>query len=505
MPTLRGVQFEVLASLTVVMVTATGLLAAFMIRTQAVQLEQVRGLIGRALVEEARAPGFVFVGGSGPTEWWLERDGELRTLGGEVDGVTEPLRDIAAQARRSGGPIVGLGRPWQPLRFAIPVDEADPSGDVAVGRIAPVVSGRILLALVFADCVVFIGIGAYLLRRRVLAPLGQLSRAARAIAEGECGTRVHVEGSREAEAVAGAFNEMSEALEARTGQLEKAIDDLRQTNRSLRTARDGLDRAERLASVGTLAAGVAHEVGNPMGALLAFLELARRDERLADSTRTHLARASEQGERVREIIRQLLDFSRPPRAQREPIDVVALANQATTLVLAQKRYAAIRYVVHSHDALPRAMADQSIVAQIFLNLVINASDAVRATSDPRVEIEILPAVMSVREGDETTGAARARSQVEGIECRVADNGPGVAPEDRERIFDPFYTTKDPGEGTGLGLANALRLAEESGGSLELLPDAPLGGATFALRLPVEGEGGVALRGDSEANRESRSP
>ncbi len=492
-----------LASLTLVMVTATGLLAAFMIRTQAIQLEQVRDLIGRALIAEAQAPGFRFVGGTEPTQWWLEKEGRLLPVGVQPEVDSPALLAIAERARAAGGPVVGVGRPWEPLRFALPMEDAASSGEVAVGRVPPAVSGRWLLGLVLADCVVFIAMGAYLLRRRVLSPLQQLSDAARAIGEGESGTRVHVEGSREAVAVAHAFNEMSEALEARSAELKKAIGELRQTNRSLRTARDGLDRAERLASVGSLAAGVAHEVGNPMGALLAFLDLAQRDDSISDATRTHLSRAAEQGARVREILRQLLDFSRPPRANRVAIDLAAIATQATSLVQAQKRYEHIDYAVRAAEALPRAVADESIVAQILLNLVINASDAARGVESPRIEIEVRPAVLSVRDLDEDAAAALGRRSADGIECRVADNGPGVAPEDRERIFDPFYTTKDPGEGTGLGLANALRLAEELGGSLELLDESPLGGATFALRVPVEGEAETEVR--SGLSRESRTP
>ncbi|MCP4039519.1 MAG: HAMP domain-containing protein, partial [bacterium] len=410
----RGVQFEVLASLTLVMVTATGFLAAFMIRTQGVQLDHLRGLIGHALHAEANAPAFRFVGGSDPVQWWIEEAGELRPLGAQRENPSETLEQLAASARLEGGAVVGAGRPWEPLRFATPIGDGR---EVAVGRIAPAVSGGVLLSMLLADCVVFIAIGAYLLRRRVLVPLRQLALAAGEIGQGARGTRVHVDGGNEAAEVALAFNEMSEALEQRGIELEKAISDLRESNRSLRTARDGLDRAERLASVGSLAAGVAHEVGNPMGALLAFLDLARRDTALSQVTAGYLERASEQGARVREILRQLLDFSRPPRSERKPVDLAAMARQTIGLVKAQSRYEDVCYVLEVADAVPSAIADESVVAQILLNLVINASDAaLEAGDEPRVEVHLHTAPLVVRGGDGESASAQRRRVLDGVEC-----------------------------------------------------------------------------------------
>jgi len=486
------VQFEVLASLTLVMVTAIGLLAAFMVRTQSVQIDQLRGPIGRALQAEANAPAFRFVGGTGNVQWWIEEEGVLRPVGSHRSFASPALRDLAISARREAGAVVGSGRPWEPLRFAAPIGDGS---EVAVGRIPPTVPGTVLLALLFADCAIFIAMGAYLLRRRVIAPLRQLAFAAREIGEGARGTRLHVEGGNEATDVAAAFNEMSEALEERGIELEKAIVELRATNKTLRTARDGLDRAERLASVGSLAAGVAHEVGNPMAALLTFLELARRDTAICSATRGHLDRATEQGSRVREILRQLLDFSRPPRSLRMPVDVGAIARQTIGLVEAQRRYADVTYELDVAESVPSAIADASVVAQILLNLVINASDAsLESVERACVRVRVRSEPLAVRQNDQTGWLAERRRQIDGVACEVADNGPGVAEIDRERIFDPFYTTKDPGLGTGLGLANALKLAEELGGAVELESDGPLRGAAFVLRLPVEVLEHDAVRG-----------
>ena len=120
-----------------------------------------------------------------------------------------------------------------------------------------------------------------------------------------------------------------------------------------------------------------------------------------------------------------------------------------------------------------------------LNLLLNAGDALleTRTPHPKVTLRVRPGVRHARRGDEPGDASRRR-HFDALECAVSDNGPGVPADDRERIFDPFFTTKAPGEGTGLGLANAVRLVEELGGSLWLAPAEEGQGATFVLSLPV---------------------
>ncbi len=195
--------------------------------------------------------------------------------------------------------------------------------------------------MLLVDIVIFVLFGWTLLRRRIVGPLHRLVFAVRGIGETELAASVPVEGVAEIEALARAFNEMQVALAARTGALEKAVRELRSVNASLLQAREGLDRAERLAMVGSLAAGVAHEVGNPMGAMLAYLELVGRDPALAEEGRRCLARATEQGERVRVILRQLLDFSRPPRIERGPLDLADVARRVVELVSTQHASAGI--------------------------------------------------------------------------------------------------------------------------------------------------------------------
>jgi signal transduction histidine kinase len=471
----RGLEAEILVSLAVVMVTATAVLGGLLVETHEASVRQLQRLAARSLLEEARAE----LPAVAPEvrRWWLvDGEGRARSRGVHAEPIDAGSRALASEARQRGTPLLRAGRPWEPVRFAAPEERG-----VLVTRLPPAASGWVLVAVLLADVVVFTAFGLYLLRARLVLPLRRLAATARAIADGNWAARVPAEGPRETWALANAFNEMTEALEARSGALEKAVVDLSESNRSLREARAGLDRAERLAAVGCLAAGVAHEVGNPLGAMLAFLDLARRDAGLSGEAQRYLERAGSEGQKVRGILRQLLDFSRPPRTERAAVDLAAVCRETCELVSAQRRYAEISIEIVTEGDPSAALADRNTVAQIVLNLLLNAGDALRdGTPEPRVRITVRPAAAACR-------------RFEAVECVVADNGPGIPAQERERVFDPFYTTKQPGAGTGLGLSNALRFAEELGGALALDADSSGPGAVFILRLPAVMAGGAEER------------
>jgi signal transduction histidine kinase len=486
----RGLQAEVLASLAVVVATATAVLGALLLETHQANVRRLRPLVGRALLQEAEGDLATTAALLPELRWWqLEPDGAFVPRGSHAERLDPTSRALALEALEEGRSLLRSGSPWDSVRFAAPVGRS-----VLVARLPPAASGALLLLVLLGDGLVFTAFGAYLLRGQLVRPLERLAQAARAIAAGDLAARAPAEGPRETQEVARSFNAMTEALAARNAALEKAVSELRASNRSLREAREDLDRAHRLASVGRLAAGVAHEVGNPLGAMLAFVDLAQRDPALGAEGRRHLDRVVEEGRRVRSILRQLLDFSSPRRTQLAPIDLVGLARETAGLLRAQQRYAQVEIAVEAVDDPPAALADRGAVTQVLLNLLLNAAEAVAATAEPRVVVRVRPAVLHARQGDDPARAARLRGACDAVECVVRDNGPGVADEDRERIFDPFFTTRAPGEGTGLGLSNALRLAEELGGGLALLAadDAP--GAAFCLRLPAAGvSGGAAAR------------
>ena len=242
--------------------------------------------------------------------------------------------------------------------------------------------------------------------------------------------------------------------------------------------------------VGSMAAGVAHEVGNPMGAMLAFLDVASRDAELGPEAKHCLDRAAEQGERVRTILRQLLDFSRAPQVQQIPISIPEVAGQVVELVSAQQEYSDIEFEIVAEQSLPEARGDRSLASQILLNLVLNAASALEGAAQRRIRLSLSSGASRGR-AEDVGEEWMQRGRRETIVCRVEDSGSGIDRGERGRIFDPFYTTKAPGKGTGLGLANALRLAEEMGGTVSLDVDpSMLGGASFVFILNVADASGT---------------
>ncbi len=493
-----SVRFEVLASLGVVMALSLLVLVAAAYRNHENTLREV---LGPALLTEARAEAQFAPRISYETEWWRVNAGGVPTPNGVVRGRADArVLAIARASRESSSALLDFGAVWERIVFAAPPDAR---GDVLVARLAEETSSRlrarpaaVFAGLALADALVFGAFGFVLLRRRVVAPFEELAALAREIGEAGAPVAARVSGPREARAVADALHEMSLALAGRTKQLSDAVVELRAANQRLRQTRAGLERAERLASVGRLAAGVAHEVGNPMGAILAFAELVMRDPGISPASRGQLERVLREGERVRGILRQLLDLSRPVRTESLPLDLAHVARDAMALASAQRSNAGIAFTLEVAPELPLALGDEDASHQVLLNLLLNAAEAVRGQPELRVLVVLRPAREGRRREDDGT-CALPEVPIHAIECVVADTGCGVPEEDRDRIFDPFYTTRAAGEGTGLGLANALRMAEEQGGALNLV-SAPDGYRTaFSLRLRVAGgaQSRPALRRD----------
>ena len=472
----RGLQVELLVQMATVMATATGVLVFLGLRLQETRLDQTWPVAAQTLARLALEYPELPPGPAGAHWWRLDGQGIARPLG-DAPPIDEETRALAETARARGEMLLARGWPWEPVRFATP-----DSRGIAAMRLPATAPPAMLAGLVLGAIAIFTAFGATVLRGAVVRPLERLSRAARAVAAGDLEVRIPEEGVAETAGMARAFNEMTEALAGRTQALEKAVADLRESSRNLRTARQGLERAERLAAVGHLAAGVAHEVGNPAGALLAFLDLVARDPSLSDASRAYLAKARTQVERVRSILRDLLGFARPTRGESAPVDLAQVAEEVLELVRTQRRYAGVGFHVIVEREIPPALADRAAVAQLLFNLVVNAGDAVRPGGGD-VRVCLAPSALERRASDDT-GSAAGRSRIDAVELRVEDDGPGVPAADRERIFDPFFTTKDPGEGTGLGLANALRCAEQMGGRLDLAEDRPGTGAVFVVTLPA---------------------
>lgn len=314
--------------------------------------------------------------------------------------------------------------------------------------------------------VVLLVLGFFLVDLQVLRPMKQLESAVARVGVGELEVSVPEEGPTEIRRLAGSFNEMTQAL--------------RYQRDVLASQSKALKRSEQLAAVGTLAAGVAHEVGNPLAAILGYIEflLDPRSE-LADEQRELLERVRDQTTRIQGIVRQLLELASPSEEPLVRVHLRESLDSVANLLGADPRTQGVQVEV-TGAASTVASAHAGRVEQIVLNLAVNAClAAIDAHGDPSKARVGLRAGASIEHPDR-------------VWIEVQDNGPGVAPEIREQLFTPFVTTRKAGEGTGLGLAISQGLAEGMGGELVLL-DAearqPLAtgegrGATFRLSLPA---------------------
>jgi signal transduction histidine kinase len=239
-----------------------------------------------------------------------------------------------------------------------------------------------------------------------------------------------------------------------------------------------LSNAEKLAAIGRLAGGVAHEINNPLGGILAFAQILLRDECPPDEQREYLREIEKSAFRCKAIVEALLRFSRQsPSAPRVLLSINDVVRESLTLV--SYKYAASDVVIRCHleDRLPPVMGNASQLEQVLVSLLSNAFDAITTMA--------ADAVGTVPASAQARGAIEVRTSIVGgsLELEVADTGLGIDDADLAKIFDPFFTTKEEGRGNGLGLAVSYAIVREHGGRIAAR-NRPGGGALFVVTLPI---------------------
>jgi two-component system NtrC family sensor kinase len=229
--------------------------------------------------------------------------------------------------------------------------------------------------------------------------------------------------------------------------------------------------AEKMAAVGQLVSGVAHEVNNPLTAILGFSDLLMENPEVPESARKDLRVILEQAQRTKQIVQNLLSFARQMPPQRRPVQLNTILSRTVQLRAYDLHSRGVEVAEQLDPELPQAIGDAHQLQQVFLNILNNAYDAVRDTGRPaRIEIK-------------TTNRGGF------VEVLFRDNGYGISFP--ERIFDPFFTTKEIGKGTGLGLSICYGIVREHGGEILCHNNADGAGATFIVRLPAVSEAASA--------------
>jgi len=228
---------------------------------------------------------------------------------------------------------------------------------------------------------------------------------------------------------------------------------------ALRETQEAVRRSDRLAAVGHLAAGLAHELRNPLASMSGAVELLGRGSKLTDAERRLMEIVAREAERLNALVKDFLAFARPADAQLEPTDVAALSDETLGVFRHSPGAAGIELLRSGVTSL-RVKADQAQLRQVLWNLLQNAADAMNGQGHITLDVNVT-----------RTGFCR---------IAVADSGPGIPAEHLEHLFEPFFTTK--AIGTGLGLAFVHRIVEAHGGRVEV-QSAPGSGTTFAVILP----------------------
>lgn len=506
-----GLRLQILLTLTVAVVVGLGLVYLFAARVQTATLREERArqahtlatVLARSLERGAE--------GEAPEELLRRLDLVAEAAGAEaailLDRLGEPalasqrpqlgLLVDAEVLRASGGTraitsaYVGTGAAE---RLLVRASVELPDQDLRVADLLLVMPTRHIrervelidrLVFLFAAVVLLfiVVIGHLVLTRLVVAPVRRVIRSMERFhateVEGssalgfEVGPALPDPEGNEVDVLATTFNRLSARLKDATTRHQAQLREARELNRRLQDAHGSLVRSEKLASVGLLTAGIAHEIGNPISIILGYVELMQRDDCTPDELRDYTGQIDAAARRVNVIIKDLLDFSRPTSATSATADACDVARRSLKLLAPQKRFRSVKASTIFEAPSIRVRIDDGRLQQVLVNLLLNAADAMDGAGQVTVRVW--------RDGDKAL-------------VEVADRGPGIPEEHLIRIFDPFFSTKGPGAGTGLGLSICHTIVTTYGGDIRVR-STPRDGTSFVVELPCAPDDPADAAGD----------
>jgi two-component system NtrC family sensor kinase len=344
-----------------------------------------------------------------------------------------------------------------------------PGVEAELGRLR-----RLVLFYMITGAVVALALSYFAVSGLVVRPLVRVTRAVEQVAEGRLETQAPITGSGELVELAVSFNRMTRTLRDQRAELKAQLEAIEKSAADLRGAQDQLIRAAKLASVGTLAAGVAHEIGNPLAGVLGLLD-ALDGEADSEAAARYRELIRKEVRRIDRIIADLLAYARPTRGEsgdRETCRVADAIDHVRALLGAQKLFDGVALSANV-DAAASVTMSRDDLTQLLVNLLLNAAQAMGGRGSIAIGAETIDGWRP------TLGVVSRRA----LRLSVVDDGPGVPAEIADRIFDPFFTTKVEGRGAGLGLAICQSICDRVGAEIAL-DRARDRGARFIVSIPV---------------------
>jgi two-component system NtrC family sensor kinase len=386
-------------------------------------------------------------------------------------------------AQNVGESVLGQGKPWIDRAFVVEdwyLTAYEPIRDIT-GRIIGILFVGILerpftdlkgqvfvmfISILLLGTALALGL-AYLLSGILHNPVRKLMEASACIGKGDLSYRVRIDSDDEFGELGRTFNLMADSIQERDEQIKLAT-------------QEKIKGTEKLATIGQLAAGVAHEINNPLGGILVYTHLLLEDTPPGDPRRGNLEKIARETERVRNTVRGLLEFARQTESKVEDADVNALILATLDLVNKHILFENIKLVKELDDDLPILAIDKDKIRQVLINVIMNAAEAME------------------NRGGQLRVATRYAAPERQVEIKVSDTGCGISPENLRRVFEPFFTTKDVGRGVGLGLAISYGIVKKHGGSIDIQSRVDKG-TTVTISLPVDAPG----RAEEETDAPSR--
>jgi signal transduction histidine kinase len=278
-----------------------------------------------------------------------------------------------------------------------------------------------------------------------------------------------------------ALNKMVHRIDDDRLKLRETVESLAQANQQLRATQQKMVQTEKMAAIGRLSAGLAHEIGNPLGIVQGYLEMLGQDDLSPEEHQQFSSRSLQELERINRLIHQLLDFAKTRINDTGNAEIHPLIQELVGMLQDQKKLSGLEFQLHLDAENDRVAASSESVHQVILNSLLNALDAIaerHAVDDIRAPSTLHKGIICLSTANTTDNEGRTC-----VRITIKDNGIGIKDKDLHNLFDPFFTTKEPGKGTGLGLAVSYALVEGANGQMQIQGKEGQG-ATVVILLPL---------------------